>query len=141
MTRDDVQECVSRIKGLTLRGKMARARVEQLMENGNDASAAMARAAESMLDLAKRELSGAVTNLCHDEFARASLADVVPAEHLSDALGEVAEDLAYLPSAYRRSEAFVVDCELGKVEDHVEVACFLLQRVENRLNDADAANV
>lgn len=140
MEQNQALENVRRYQGLLLRSDAANARATALREDGNDAAAAIAIGADSLLRLADGLLSAAATNLCHNEFARAALTDLLSPEQLRQALDTVAEDLSCLPRFYGRSEEVAVAAELGKAEDQLEVACFILQRLENRLADAEAAN-
>lgn len=130
----------SRLMGLRLRYANAHRNATRLEEEGNDAAAAIAIAAGSMLEHASGLLSSAVANLCHNEFARAALTDLLSPSEMRTALDSAAEDLVMLPLAYGREVEVCVAAELVKAEDQLEVACFILTRAENRLADAEAAN-
>lgn len=140
MNQNDALDNVNRLKGLRLRYDAAIAVCDRLREDGNDAAATIAIAVDSMLNTVRAQLAGAACNLCHNVFARAALSDLLPDDELQDAMDAVGDDIAFLPQAYGRSDEVCIAAELGKSEDQLEVACFILQRAEHRLADAVAAN-
>lgn len=140
MTQNEALDNVTRYRGLRLRHDAATATATRLAEEGNDAAAIIAIAVGDMLRTAGINLASAATNLCHSDFARAALEDLLPRHEMEGCLVTVSDDRMVLPGAYGRPVEVCVAAELGKAEDQLEVACFLLQRAENRLADAEAAN-